>query len=101
MKVPKQSFWQSLQDWRRMPADGRTPLIEWLHRVLFRRNCGNCRYFEYEKDNSHGIGKIGQCVRHPPSIHDTVINSEFDLWPTVFSEESVCGEHRRGRRISQ
>lgn len=84
-----------------MPSEHRTPLLEWLRRVLFRKNCGKCRFFEHEKDNPHGIGKIGCCVRFPPAIHAPATNSELEMWPQVFSEYSVCGEFRRGRKISQ
>jgi len=99
VEVPKTSLWQEFIDWKRMPSEHRTPLIEWLRRILFRKNCGKCRYFEYERDNIHGIGSMGNCIRFPPSIHDH--DDELDSFPRVFSEFTVCGKFKRGRRISQ
>jgi hypothetical protein len=67
---------------------------------LFRRRCGRCRYFKH--DRWHSDYQSGFCVRNPPSIRQ--VNADHpeapDAWPRVRSHHSVCGEFRRGRRIS-
>ena len=67
-----------------------------------KKQCGKCRYFEHEKNLAQGGGEFGYCVRYPPTlnIEDDHSGVRCDPWPRVFSNYSVCGDFKRGKRIS-
>lgn len=80
--------------------------------AIDQQECGKCLFWARRTDNTREVGG-GYCVRYPPffpsglSVHRPIRPSHLadieaspsflnDAWPTV-SQESWCGEFKRGR----
>lgn len=53
--------------------------------------CANCRFWKEDKEEGT-VGRTGQCLRYPPTVHYDPEDGAFSAWPFTEAEES-CGEH--------